>query len=1320
MNQHNALTPTKRRTISETICNPLRSPRPAVARLMLLCSLALLPSMANADSANLSPVADTFIVSSAPDNNTGGTAGFTAGRDGALGVRRGLVQFDLSTIPAGSTITSAVLRLTVINVPGTPANSTFDVFRLQNSWGEGNKSGGSPGNNGAPAATGEATWNSRQHGVNAWTSPGALQDAAASASAFTAVTGLGDYNWQGSVLLNDVQLWVNSPGQNFGWLLVSQSESTSRTAREFGSRELGSAALLQIGYTAPAPVNQPPTVAITSPGNGASFPAPATVLIEASASDADGTVATVEFFDGALSLGSDGIGPDYSISVDLFPGSHTLTAVATDNGGDSTTAPPVEITVTSTIIDNPIPDRVPKGDIMLAMKTIADGMASPLGMAVPDDGSGRMFVYDQDGRVWIVTASGRLSAPLLNVHDRLVTLGAYDERGLLGFSVHPNFPAHPLVYTYTSEPLSGTADFQNGEGSANNHHGVIAEWRINGGNPDSVDVSTRREIMRIDQPQSNHNGGAMHFGPDGNLYIVLGDGGQANDVGLGHVPGGNGQEPDNIWGSMIRINVDGRTSANGQYGVPAENPFVGVAGVDEIFAYGFRNPFSFSFDSQTGGIYLGDVGQGKVEEVDVVTGGGNYGWNIREGGFWFDGVGNVVTAPVRPVPPGLIDPIAMYDHDDGLAIIGGFVYRGSTISTLAGRYVFGDWGSFSAPNGRLFYLDEANAVKEFKLGIEDRPLGLWLKGWGQDANGELYVFCSKALGPSGATGRMLKLVPAPEQIQIADVSSGQPGTIDLDWTGGAGPFAVQQKNSIDDAPWADPVVTDGTTQTFPASGTGGFFRVSDLAGLPEIPLSAQLAGDFQNPAVNTAATGFGLFSLDGNSLTFSLQYSGLGGAATAAHIHGPAGVGTNGAVLINLQPYNGGSFGPAGTLSGVLLLTDAQKAMMLSGLTYVNIHTVANTGGEIRGQIAPVLMQVDLSGSNERPNRVSTRGRGLATATLVGNILNLNLTYSGLSATAIASHIHGPASKEESAGVLVNLAGLVDGAFGIDGSLSGPVTLTPSQLGQVIKGRTYVNIHTGTHTGGEIRGQILPRTAAVPLTISLSGQAERPDPLVTSGSGTGSFMLEGTRLAFNIQYDSLSGPATAAHIHGPATTSESTGVLVNLLPFNGAGFGTSGTLSGSLNLTASQRDQILGGLAYVNIHTAGNPGGEIRGQIAPALMTAHLNGTNERPAANSSPATGLGVLILSGNTLNFVVAYRGLTGVATGAHIHGPSSLFGSANVLINLQSFNGGTFGTSGSLGGSVVLSPDQLGYIIDGQTYFNLHTQDNSGGEIRGQIQR
>ena len=172
-----------------------------------------------------------------------------------------------------------------------------------------------------------------------------------------------------------------------------------------------------------------------------------------------GSVASVQFFDGTNSLGTDTTSP-YSVTVDLYPGVHPLTAVATDNLGLAATSTVVSVTVTSTPIANPIADRIPKGDITVELKTIADGMISPLGMAVPDDGSGRMFVYDQAGLVWLVTASGRSPKPVLDLRTRLVNIsGSYDERGLLGLALHTNFAQFPYLYTYTSEFSSGPADF---------------------------------------------------------------------------------------------------------------------------------------------------------------------------------------------------------------------------------------------------------------------------------------------------------------------------------------------------------------------------------------------------------------------------------------------------------------------------------------------------------------------------------------------------------------------------------------------------------------------------------------------------------------------------------------------------------------------------------------------------------------------------------------------------------------------------------------------------------------------------------------------
>lgn len=717
-------------------------------------------------TASVTIAEDTFINSGDPGHNAGATGWLDAGTDGTGGVRRGLLRFDLAGIPAGSTITSAVLQLTVVKVPASnPVGSTFDLFRLRASWNQGTKGG----SNGAPATAGEATWNARVQGTANWTTPGAKSDAMATASASTAVGAAQNakYSWSGPGLVADVQLWVNNPSQNFGWLLTSRAESTLRSVRGFVSREGGAnAGSLVVGYTPPPPPNSPPVVFILSPAADVTLVSPAEMTIQAVAADSDGTVAKIEFFDGPSSLGTVAAAP-YTKTVTLYPGTHPLTAVATDNAGAAVTSLAMTVTVHTVPIADPIPERIVKGDITIELQTIVEGLSAPLGLAAPDDGSKRMFVYDQAGLVWVVAnGTDKLPTPLLDVRSRLVTFGNYDERGLLGLATHPDFAHHPLVYTYTSEPIAGTADFVNvmPAGVTNNHQSVLAEWRIDPAHPNQVDPASRREILRIDKPQSNHNGGTLRFGPDGYLYISLGDGGRANDVADGHVPGGNAQNLQRIYGKLLRLDVDGANSANGKYGIPPDNPFVGQNAVQEVYAYGLRNPFTFAFDRLTGDLYVGDAGQNNIEEVDLIVKGGNYGWNVKEGAFWFDSVsanlGKVVTGPVRPAPAEVIDPIAQYDHVEGAVVIGGFVYRGTQIPALQGRYVFGDWGSFASPSARLFYLEPDFAITELRIGLADRPTGFWLRGFGEDDEGELYAFGSTALGPRGDTGRMFKIVPS--------------------------------------------------------------------------------------------------------------------------------------------------------------------------------------------------------------------------------------------------------------------------------------------------------------------------------------------------------------------------------------------------------------------------------------------------------------------------------------------------------------------------------------------------------------------------------
>src|ERR1043166_5645295 len=425
--------------------------------------------------------------------------------------------------------------------------------------------------------------------------------------------------------------------------------------------------------TVSAASNSPPTIAITNPPNNATISTTNQITISANATD-DGVVEWVEFYDGTNSLGIDALAP-FSITVSLAPGSHSLTAVPPDDMGASTTSAAVTIYVNSIPVNDPIAARIPKGNVTIEVQTVAAGLASPLGMTVPDDGTKRMFVNDQSGLVWLLTAQG-LQNVMLDIRSRLVPLLSYDERGLLGIAAHPNFAQNPIVYTYSSEPNNGPADFPSAiaPGTTNHCQSVLAEWRIDPTNPNRIDPSSRREVLRVDKPQSNHNGGSIRFGLDGFLYISLGDGGQADDEGNGHVPGGNAQNLQQILGKIIRIDVDARTSPNGQYGVPSDNPFIGTPdALPEIFAYGLRNPYSWSFDRLTGQLYAGDVGQNKVEEVDIIVKGGNYGWHVKEGSFYFDpngnGAGYVTSDPVGPVPPNLVEPIAEYDHDDGLAVV---------------------------------------------------------------------------------------------------------------------------------------------------------------------------------------------------------------------------------------------------------------------------------------------------------------------------------------------------------------------------------------------------------------------------------------------------------------------------------------------------------------------------------------------------------------------------------------------------------------------------------------------------------------------------
>lgn len=383
------------------------------------------------------------------------------------------------------------------------------------------------------------------------------------------------------------------------------------------------------------------------------------------------------------------------------------------------------------------------GDATVYLDNTTDAGSATIDMAVPRGESGRMFFVTQSGSIRLYRPGDASTSQYVNIaaHVSLIPSG---ERGLLGMAFHPDFhapvgtPGRGRFYTHTSETRSGNADFSHPEIGlgGGDHHSVIREWSVDPA-ANALTAPASRILMKIAQPQANHNGGAVRFGNDGMLYLSLGDGGGGNDNsgGLfsstdGHTNGtGNAQDISNVYGKVLRIDPFGSNSANGNYGIPGANPFASsTAGVDEIFAYGLRNPFRMNFDRTNGRLYLGDVGQGSREEVDIITSGGNYGWVYMEG------------SRVNITPPAgfsSVAPVGEYTSGDGHSVIGGFVYRGS-IPELQGRYIFGDFNG-NAGIGRLFHMPaDGGSISEFRYTGPNR-VGSVLYGWGEDAHSELYA-----------------------------------------------------------------------------------------------------------------------------------------------------------------------------------------------------------------------------------------------------------------------------------------------------------------------------------------------------------------------------------------------------------------------------------------------------------------------------------------------------------------------------------------------------------------------------------------------------
>jgi glucose/arabinose dehydrogenase len=336
--------------------------------------------------------------------------------------------------------------------------------------------------------------------------------------------------------------------------------------------------------------------------------------------------------------------------------------------------------------------------------TVAGG---PLAITAPDDGTDRLFVATKAGQIRIVRDGVVEPDPMLDIGE-LVSNGG--EQGLLGIAVHPAFPGDPRVFV----------DYTDLDGDT-----VLASYRLDPADPGRLDPGSATTILAVDQPYANHNGGVVGFGPDGFLYVGLGDGGSGGD------PQDNGEHLDTLLGKILRLDVDSVGAGGVPFAIPPGNPFANVSGArPEIWLTGLRNPWRFAFDRLTGDLWIGDVGQNAWEEVDVApsgVGGLDFGWDRMEGAHCFE--------PETGCPTdGLTLPLTEYGHDQGCTIIGGAVYRGTGQPLLAGGYLFGDYCS-----GRLWAIPASAAGSGPVDPVRVGTAGAGLAAFGEDARGELYA-----------------------------------------------------------------------------------------------------------------------------------------------------------------------------------------------------------------------------------------------------------------------------------------------------------------------------------------------------------------------------------------------------------------------------------------------------------------------------------------------------------------------------------------------------------------------------------------------------
>lgn len=594
-----------------------------LARCFFWCVVMLsMPGYAGAMQVQFTPDRDATLYEDAEGDVANGSGDYLffgqTGQIPGVALRRALLHFDVSSIPANAMVTGVALQLEIDRVPIGAKTGTAAVHRVLAGWGEGASNANGEEGTGAAAESGDATWLHRSYDVQAWATDGGDFVAQASATA-----GYGEnpqtLGFSSTAALRaDVQSWVGSPGANHGWIVLG-TEGTSLTARRLIARESNNAfvPLLTVDYVIPS---------------------------------------------------------------------------VTDN---------------------------------LALTQVASGLVWPVSVANAADGSGRLFIIEKAGRIRILnTAAGTLlPTPYLDITSLVDSSGS--EQGLLGLAFHPDFKNNRKFYVYyTRDP--------DGAGNAPDRSVVRMYLQSVGNSNVAEPVAGSEVLMEFEQNASNHNGGDLHFGADGYLYIASGDGGGSNDQY------NNAQNKNTLKGKILRIDVDVSPPVGGelcglvaQYGIPPGNAFPGAAdGCDEILHLGLRNPWRFSFDAQTEEMYIGDVGQGEWEEIDYAPAGAsglNFGWPCFEGAHAGPGGGPC---------PNPVAPIIEFSSGTGsgnCSVTGGYVYRGMG-TALFGRYVYGDYCSdrvwVATRSGNAWASEEWSAAADILDNIT---------AFGQDERCELYV-----------------------------------------------------------------------------------------------------------------------------------------------------------------------------------------------------------------------------------------------------------------------------------------------------------------------------------------------------------------------------------------------------------------------------------------------------------------------------------------------------------------------------------------------------------------------------------------------------